>query len=182
MKLSIEIDIAGVYISDFTNKIPVPELITETADGVELIFFGIDALKLYQAELMREDIAEGADQRNEVRAKVNRLLNRALKENLDARNSIKTYAASLFNFIYEADAHRMDKKNILEDMLSGIEASEQNWELEKAVKDSTFELGIVPLSQRLAFEKYANDIEYDFSAIKAQLITELNELKKTLVY
>jgi len=177
MRLEIEVPVSGVYIKDF-DKVAVPAFCEETEDGVKLSFLGIDALKDYQAELLINDEEAGFEQRNEIRAKIKKELKKAISEHLAIMDSIRAYAEALFTFIYDREGHREDKKQILNSLIENITFTENGMELEESVKESTYELGPLVLSYKLTFKNYSfNNLEFDFQAIKEQLVADLENLK-----
>jgi len=180
MRILNEIEVTGVFNGDFDQKLPAPSEVEETENGVKLMFFGIEELRAYQSALLAVELPEDADQ-YKLRVKINKELKKALQEYYDVKDAIKAYADALFNFIYSADAHRKDKRNILEEMLKDLQVATNDWELEKAIKDATFELGVLSLDHRLTFRKYSgNHSEFDFVTLRDRLITELNTLKAAL--
>ncbi|QNK61422.1 hypothetical protein H7F33_12700 [Pedobacter sp. PAMC26386] len=177
MRLEIEIPVPGIYINDF-DKIARPAFLDEIDGGVKLSFLGIEALKNYQVELLTHDEAEGFEQRNEIRAKIKKEIKKAISEQLTILDSISDYAAALFTFIYDREGHREDKKQVLTEMIENIIFAENGFELEEAVKESTGALGPLVLSYKLTFRNYSfNAQEFDFEAIKVQLIADLENLK-----
>jgi len=184
MRNSILIEISDVNINEFGQQLPAPEFIESMPGGVRILFYDIDALKSYQDSLsIEENQQEEAELKADVKRKVNNELIIALEENQIVLDSIKAYAKALFQFIFKREGHRQDKLVILDDMLEGIQETTNNMELDKAVKDATYELGTVVLNHNLTFNNYAhNDVDYNFEHIKKQLIKDLNALKTALVY
>lgn len=180
MRILNEIEVTGVFSGDFDHQLLAPSEVEETENGVKLVFFGIDELRAYQSALLAVELPEDADQ-YKLRTKINKELKKALQEYYDVKDAIRAYADALFNFIYGADAHRRDKRNILEEMLKDLQESSNDWELEKAIKDNTFELGALALDHRLTFRKYSgNHNDFDFVTLRDKLIKELNTLKAGL--
>ena len=181
MRIEIEVPVAGVYISDF-DQIAAPAFLEESEDGVKLSFLGIEALKSYQSELLVEDEAAGFEGRNEIRAKIKKELKKAISENLSIMDSIRNYAEALFTFVYDREGHREDKKQILNNLIENITFTENGLELEEAVKESTYELGPLVLSYKLTFKNYSfNTLDFDFQAIKAQLVADLENLRDAFI-
>ena len=181
MRIEIEVPVAGVYISDF-DQIAKPAFLEESEDGVKLSFLGIEALKSYQSELLVEDEAAGFEGRNEIRAKIKKELKKAISENLSIMDSIRNYAEALFTFVYDREGHREDKKQILNNLIENITFTENGLELEEAVKESTYELGPLVLSYKLTFKNYSfNTLDFDFQAIKAQLVADLENLRDAFI-
>ncbi|MBB6272191.1 hypothetical protein HDF26_002648 [Pedobacter cryoconitis] len=177
MRIEIEVLVSGIDIKDF-DQIAVPAFYEEIEDGVKLSFLGIESLKNYQAELLVADEAAGFEQRNEIRAKIKKGLKKAISEHLGVMDSIRAYAEALFTFIYDREGHREDKKQILNNLIENITFTENGLELEEAIKDSTYELGPLVLNYRLTFKNYSfNNLEFDFLAIKEQLIADLENLR-----
>ncbi|WP_367866320.1 hypothetical protein [Pedobacter sp. WC2423] len=181
MRIEIEVPVAGVYITDF-DQIAAPAFLEESEDGVKLSFLGIEALKSYQSELLVEDEAAGFEGRNEIRAKIKKELKKAISENLSIMDSIRNYAEALFTFVYDREGHREDKKQILNNLIENITFTENGLELEEAVKESTYELGPLVLSYKLTFKNYSfNTLDFDFQAIKAQLVADLENLRDAFI-
>lgn len=181
MRIEIEVPVAGVYITDF-DQIAAPAFLEESEDGVKLSFLGIEALKSYQSELLVEDEEAGFEGRNEIRAKIKKELKKAISENLSIMDSIRNYAEALFTFVYDREGHREDKKQILNNLIENITFTENGLELEEAVKESTYELGPLVLSYKLTFKNYSfNTLDFDFQAIKAQLVADLENLRDAFI-
>lgn len=186
MRNNIIIEIGGVYLSDFDNKLPSPVLIEDMDGGVRVLFNDISELNHYQDSLFEGDQSEGLaeaadDQRKEVKEKINKELNKALSDNKAVLDAIRAYAKALFSFIFKGEGHRQDKLFIVDAILTGIQDSANSLELGASIKEATYELGTLVLDHRLTFYNYAhNDVDYDFDKIKAQLTRELNELKTSL--
>lgn len=181
MRIEIEVPVAGVYIADF-DQIAAPAFLEESEDGVKLSFLGIEALKSYQSELLVEDEAAGFEGRNEIRAKIKKELKKAISENLAIMDSIRNYAEALFTFVYDREGHREDKKQILNNLIENITFTENGLELEEAVKESTYELGPLVLSYKLTFKNYSfNTLDFDFQAIKEQLVADLANLRDAFI-
>ncbi|RAJ37082.1 hypothetical protein [Pedobacter cryoconitis] len=181
MRIEIEVPVTGVYIADF-DQIAAPAFLEESEDGVKLSFLGIEALKSYQAELLVEDEAAGFEGRNEIRAKIKKELKKAISENLAIMDSIRNYAEALFTFVYDREGHREDKKQILNNLIENIGFTENGLDLEEAVKESTYELGPLVLSYKLTFKNYSfNTLDFDFQAIKGQLVADLENLRDAFI-
>lgn len=181
MRIEIEVPVTGVYIADF-DQIAAPAFLEESEDGVKLSFLGIEALKSYQAELLVEDEAAGFEGRNEIRAKIKKELKKAISENLAIMDSIRNYAEALFTFVYDREGHREDKKQILNNLIENIAFTENGLDLEEAVKESTYELGPLVLSYKLTFKNYSfNTLDFDFQAIKGQLVADLENLRDAFI-
>jgi len=183
MRNSILIEISDVYISDFDNKLKAPEFIESTPEGVRILFYDIDALKQYQDSLLLADEQlEELDQPVGAKGKINKALINALQDNQVVLDSIKAYAKALFQFVFKREGHRQDKLVILNDMLTGMQETTNSWELENAVRESTYELGDLVLNHNLTFNTYAhNAIDYNFEQIRNRLITELQVLKTGVI-
>lgn len=179
MRNSILIEISDVDINDFDGQLPVPEFIENMPGGVQILFYDIDAVKQYQNSLSAGNgSGEEVVEPTEIINKINAELSKALDENQVIVDAIKAYAKALFQFVVKREGHRQDKLVILEDMLAGMQEAANNIELEKAIKESTYELGAVVLNHNLTFNTYAhNDVDYNFEQIKEQLIGDLNVLK-----
>lgn len=183
MTKDIILEINGVYINDFDTNILAASQIQSVDGGVLVHFSEIEGLIQYKNSLLLEDdTLEGSEQRKEFRGKINSVLNKALRAHYGALDAIKSYAETIFYFVLEGEGHREDKKLIYNTMLADIELSANGWELDKAVRDATFELGILSGVQQLAFDKIAQDeVNYYFDKMKAQLIVELKVLLTGLV-
>lgn len=181
MRIEIEVPVPGIYRADF-NQIAVPAFLEESEEGVKLSFLGIEALKSYQAALLTADEETGFEGRNETRAKIKKELKKAISEHLSIMDSIRTYAEALFTFVYDREGHREDKKQILNNLIENITFTENGLELEEAVKESTYELGPLVLSYKLTFKNYSfNTLDFDFQAIKGQLVADLENLRDAFI-
>lgn len=184
MRNSILLEISDVNINDFDSKLQVPEFIESMDGGVRILFYDIDAVKHYQDSLLLgNDQPGGLDHKNEVKDKINNELIKALDDNQVVLDSIKAYAKALFQFVTKREGHRQDKLVILDDMLTGMQEATNNIELEKSVKEATYELGTMVLNHNLTFNIYAhNDVDYNFEQIRDQLINDLTVLKTGLTH
>lgn len=181
MKLEIEVDVIGVHLTDFEGKIVAPAFIDSVDGGVKMTFLGIDSLKEYKSGLMQEDAAAIAGAETVIKEKINKGLKRAISDHLNVMESIKVYAEALFTFIYSTDAHREDKKYIFNELIEGLRISENDGELDTAIKDSTYEMGEFTIGYKMAFRKYSCDfVNYDFLALRDQLVADLVSLQKSL--
>jgi hypothetical protein len=178
MKNSIAISIDGVYLGDFDKKIPAPQFIEDNEDGVTFLFDDINELRQYKDSLPEDDESEASV----LIGKINKELNKALSDHKIVLDSIKEYAKGLFQFIFTGEGHRNDRQHIFENVIAGIEESSNSWELEQAVKDSTFELGVFALNHKSRFMSFAHDhLVYNFDKIKEKLLSDLKELRLALV-
>jgi len=179
MRNSILLEINDVHINDFDQKLQVPEFIENMDGGVRVLFYDIDALKQYQENILSgDDQADGLDEKRELKNKINAELVAALNDNQVVLDSVKAYAKALFQFVTKREGHRQDKLVILDEMLAGMQEALNNWELDKAVSEATYELGTVVLNHNLTFNTYAhNDVDYNFEQIRNQLIIDLTALK-----
>lgn len=183
MRILIGLEVIGVKTTDFDRQLLAPELIEATEDGVLLSFLGIDELKAYQQALMAAELAEEDELRNGIREKIDTELNKAVLENQVILKSSRLYAEALFNFIYDCDAHREDKRNILDTLVTDFAAVTNDWELEIAIQQATFELGVFMPDKRLTFRSYSqNSSDFDFNSLRDQLISDLNAKKLSLSY
>lgn len=188
MRLKTEVDVIAVYTTDFDTLLPVPaaiegqESISAIEGGVKLTFSGIDSLMNY-TELLKEEDSVEAEQKDSAKDKVKKELKRAIREYHSVLESTRAYAKRLFDFIYDTDAHREDKRNILNELIENIIPSENDAELEQAIQDATYELGPLPLDYKSTFRNYSRNYEeFDFLQIRDLLVKELNALKATLVF
>lgn len=178
MRNSIAISIDGVSTSNFGNKIPAPQFIEDNEEGVTFLFDDINELRQYKDSLPEDDESETSV----LLGKINKELNKALLDHKIVLDAIKEYARGLFSFIFTGEGHRNDRQHIFEDVLAGIEESSNSWELEQAVKDSTFELGVLALNHKSRFMSFAHDHQvYNFNKIREKLLSDLKELRLTLV-
>ncbi|WP_316747242.1 hypothetical protein [Pedobacter gandavensis] len=181
MKLEIEVDVIGVHLTDFEGKIVAPAFIDSVDGGVKLTFLGIDSLKEYKSELMKEDAEAVAGPETEIKEKVNKGLKKAISDHINVMESIRVYSEALFTFIYSTDAHREDKKFIFNELIEGLRIAENDGELDTAIKDTTYEMGEFTIGYKMAFRKYSCDfVNYDFIALRDQLVTDLIGLQKSL--
>lgn len=182
MRNSILIEISDVYVSDFDDKLLAPEFIESMEGGVRILFHDINGLNEYQDSILIENESDEADLKNEAKVKIKKELSRALHANQAVLDAIKVYAKALYSFVFKGDGHRKDRLFIFDTMVAGIEESTNSWEFEQAIVDATFELGPLALDRRLTFMNYAhNSIDYNFDKIKDRLISDLQQLRKTLV-
>jgi hypothetical protein len=175
----IIIEIDGVYITDFNTKLVAPPYTEGTENGVSLLFNDVDELKSYHSSLISQEDAEESDV---LRGKIAGAVKKALRRNETVLDAIRTYAESLFSFIFNADAHRKDRLLILDTVIADVQESGSGLELQKAVIDATFELGDLSKNDKSKFYDYAhNEGDYYFDKIKDSLIKELTDLRKGLL-
>lgn len=182
MRNTVVIEVNNVFLTDFDSKLPAPALIESSEGGVRILFDNIDDLKNYQESLIAEEgeSAEAA-QRNEVISKINKSLNQAVRDNHAVVDAIKAFANVLFYFIFDADAHRQDKLMIFEAMIAGIRETTNSLELEDAIQETTYELGVLAFNHKITFYNFAhNHAEYSYEKIKNRLIKDLLVLKLSL--
>lgn len=99
-------------------------------------------------------------------------------ENQIVLDSIKSFANVLFYFIFNAEAHRQDKIAIFDTLVAGIRETTNSWELENAIQDATYELGVFAFNHKLTFYNYAhNQGDFNYDKIKNRLIKDLTVLK-----
>jgi hypothetical protein len=178
----IIIEIEGVYITDFNEKLLAPPYTEATEGGISLLFNDVEELKSYHTSLISEDDAEADDQSNGIKAKIASAAKKALRRNEAVLDAIRTYAESLFSFIFNADAHRKDRLMILDTVIADVQESTNSLELQKAVIDATFELGDLSKSDQSKFYDYThNHADYYFDKIKDSLLKELTDLRKGLL-
>jgi hypothetical protein len=177
----IIIEIEGVYITDFNEKLIAPPYTEATENGISLLFNDVDDLKGYHTSLVSED--DQADHQSDgIKAKIASAVKKALRRNETVLDAIRTYAESLFSFIFNADAHRKDRLMILDTVIADVQESTNSLELQKAVIDATFELGDLSKTDKSKFYDYAhNQADYYFDKIKDSLIKELTNLRKGLL-
>ncbi|TDQ11516.1 hypothetical protein [Pedobacter metabolipauper] len=175
MRNTIIIEANNVLLTDFDSKLLAPAFIESTEGGVRILFDDIDDLKNYQQSLLAgSDQTDETDQKNEIRSKLNALLNKALLDHQMVLDAIKSFAHALFSFIFKADAHRQDKIVIFNTMIEGIRETTNSWELEKSLQESTYELGVPVFNHKLTFYNYAhNQIDFNYEKIKNRLIKDL---------
>ena len=182
MRNTIVLEVNDVFLTDFSDNIPTPVFIESTETGVRILFDDIDELKSYQQTLLAEqDNTAASDESVAVKAKLKSALKTALREHLAVLESITAYANALFHFIFNAEAHRQDKINIFDAMMDEIREAGNSWELEKSIKESTYELGETAFNHKLTFYNYAhNQVDFNFEKIKSRLIKDLMVLKISL--
>ena len=174
----IIIEIEGVYITDFNTQLVKPPFTEATEEGISMMFTDIDELKSYHESLLPAD----GEQPNEIKSKVAAAIKKALRSNKNAMEAIRTYAESLFSFIFNADAHRKDRLLILDTLIADVQESGSSLEMQKAIIDATFELGDLSKNDKSKFFEYAhNEVDYYFEKIKAELVKELTGLRQELL-
>jgi hypothetical protein len=179
MRNSILIEVKDIALADFTNKLPLPDLIEDMPGGIRIFFNDIEEVAAFQQQIAVEEAPlEVANPENKIKEKINAELIKAIADNCVILESVKAYAKALFQFIFKREGHRQDKLVILHDMLAEILKSSNSIELEQAIKAATFELGPLLLNHNLTFYFFAhNDVDYNFEKIKNQLLKEL-EIQK----
>lgn len=182
MRNTIVLDVDGVYTTDFNQKLSAPELMESREGGITILFNDIEELKAYRDHLpAQEEGAIANEQEAAVKAKLISSLNKVMRDNQSVLDATKAYAQAVFAFIFNAEAHRQDKLLIFESMIAEISDSSNSWELEKAIQDSTFELGIPEFNHKITFYNYAhNEADYSFEKIKSRLMKDLLGLKLSL--
>jgi hypothetical protein len=182
MRNTIVLEVDDVYLNDFDNKVSAPELIDERTGGVTILFNDIEELKAYRDQISAaEDESLAESDRNKAKVKLIPVLNKAMRENQVVVDAIKSFAQAVFGFIFNAEAHRQDKLAIFETVLADIREATNSWELETAIQEGTFEIGIPEFNHKITFYNYAhNQIDYDFQKIKNRLIKDLLMLKVSL--
>jgi hypothetical protein len=178
----IIIEIEGVYITDFGTKSPRPLFAEATEGGISMMFTDIDELKSYHDSLLPQEDPEGDEQPNEIKSKIAAGVKKALRTNRNVLDAIRTYAESLFSFIFSADAHRKDRLLILDTLIADVQDANNRLELEKAIIDATFELGDLSKIDKSKFYEFAqNEADYYFDKIRDELVKELTDLKQGLL-
>lgn len=175
----IIIEIEGVHLTDFNTKLVQPPYTEATENGISIMFTDVEELKSYHNSLVSQDDAEQPD---EIKTKIAAAVKKALRRNETVLDAIRTYAESLFSFIFNADAHRKDRLMILDTLIADVQDSNSGLELQKAVIDATFELGDLSKNDKSKFYDYAhNEMDYYFDKIKAELLKELTDLRSGLL-
>ncbi|WP_316787714.1 hypothetical protein [Pedobacter frigoris] len=179
MKNTIILEVKDVFVTDFSINLPAPPLMESMEGGIRILFNDITEMKKYQeALLLLQDQQDENIQQKQAIAKLQSVFNHTLLDNQIVLDSIKAFAGALFSFIFNAEAHMQDKIIIFEAMVQDIRESTNSWELEKSLRSSTHELGILPFDHTLTFYNFAhNQIDYNFGKIKDRLIKELTILK-----
>jgi len=182
MRNNILIEIRDVTINDFSGGVPSPEFLEEMDGGVRILFNDITELKQYQDSLLAGNTEDAVEDSNTVTQRINTELQKSLDDNQVVLDSIKAYAKALFQFVTKREGHRQDKLIILDEMISGMPESSNNWELENTIKEAAYELGTMVLNHNLTFSTYAhNDVDYNFDQIRNQLVKDLTDLRTGLV-
>jgi len=172
MRNTIEIIVENIGLSDFNSKLPAPALVEENGGGVLILFSDMDELSTYANSLILP--VDQSDEHLRARTALQKALDKVLDENQVVIKSIKAFAKSLASFIFDAEAHREDKLAIFDSLLENIRTCLNSWELESAIKDSIFELGVQTFDPRLDFYQYAhNEADFNFEQIKNRLIKDL---------
>ncbi|CAM4309153.1 hypothetical protein SAMN06265348_110241 [Pedobacter westerhofensis] len=178
----IIIEIEGVHISDFNTELPEPPFTEATEGGISIMFTDIDELKSYHSSLVAQDDAEGDAAPKPLQVKIAAAVKKGIRRNEMVLDAIRTYAESLFSFIFNADAHRKDRLMILDTVIADVQESDNSLELQKAVIDATFELGDLSKNDKSKFYDFAhNESDFYFDKIKNELLKELTDLRAGLL-
>lgn len=178
MKKDIIIEIAGVYLTDFDTQLVAPQYTEDIETGIIVMFPDMDGLNSYHTSLQSDTDAEGDGHKEVVKDKIIGGLKKVLYHNQIVHDEIRNQADLLVEFIFNSEAHRQDKLMILDTMIADIKEANDSWELQKAIRDATFELGEITENPKSNFYEYAsNENEYYFDKIKDKLIQELTDLR-----
>jgi hypothetical protein len=181
MRKQILLEVNDIYPSDF-HSFPAPQMMESMEGGVRILFNNTDEMRGYQQQIqVVADLGPENQQHNQAVGRLTLAFNRVLLDEQRVIDSVKAFARALFAFIFNAEAHRQDKLAIYEAMVSAIRETTNSWELDKSIKASTYELGILTYNHNLTFYNYAhNQVDFDFEKIKERLLKELLILKLSL--
>jgi hypothetical protein len=180
MRNIIVIEVDNVFLTDFDSTLSAPALIESKDGGVRMLFGDIEELINYKETIFpdKDTAEETIPQHANVKSKLSLPIYQALRDNQVVLDAIKSFAHTLFSFVFDADAHRQDKIDIFNNLVEAITETTNSWELEKAIHESTYELGVLIFNHKITFYNYAhNQVDFDYEKIKNRLIKDLLLLK-----